>query len=122
MSSDKDKILLDEARGFEKTRARDNTAEILGEKRELSEPLADADARRLMGKRSRRSFLAGGLAAVVGVLGWRWMSDETKAALYRRSFEFNERVSQLFFRPTRLAREFSPAQVTQDRLNGFEGM
>ena len=32
MSSDKDKILLDEARGFEKQRTGDNTAEILGEK------------------------------------------------------------------------------------------
>lgn len=122
MSSDKDKILLDEARGFEKRRARDNTAEILGEKRELSEPLADADARKLMGKRSRRSFLTGGLAAVAGVLGWWWLSDETKAALYRRSFEFNERVSQIFFRPTRLAREYSQDQITQDRVNNFEGM
>jgi hypothetical protein len=75
-----------------------------------------------MGKRSRRSFLTGGVAAVAGVLGWWWISDETKAGLYRRSFEFNERVSQIFFRPTRLAREFPQDKITQDRLNGFEGM
>jgi DMSO/TMAO reductase YedYZ molybdopterin-dependent catalytic subunit len=76
-----------------------------------------------MGKHSRRSFLVGGLAALGGVFGWRWLiSDETKLALYRKSFEFNERISQIFFRPTRLAREFSPAEITQDRLNGEEGM
>jgi len=122
MSSEKDKILLDEARGFEKRPVRDNTADILGETREVSEALPDAEAKKLLGKRSRRSFLTGGLAAVAGVLGWWWISDETKAGLYRRSFEFNERVSQMFFRPTHLAREFSQDQITQDRLNGFEGM
>ena len=122
MSSEKDKILLDEARGFEKRPVRDNTADILGETREVSEALPDAEAKKLLGKRSRRSFLTGGLAAVAGVLGWWWISDETKAGLYRRSFEFNERVSQMFFRPTRLAREFAQDQITQDRLNGFEGM
>jgi len=122
MSSDQDKILLDETRGFEKRPVRDNTAEILREKREVSEAVPDAEARKLMGKRSRRSFLTGGVAAVAGVLGWWWISDETKAGLYRRSFEFNERVSQIFFRPTRLAREFPQDKITQDRLNGFEGM
>jgi DMSO/TMAO reductase YedYZ molybdopterin-dependent catalytic subunit len=76
-----------------------------------------------MGKHTRRSFLVGGLAALGSVFGWRWLiSDETKLALYRKSFEFNERVSQVFFRPTRLAREFSPGEITQDRLNGEEGM
>ena len=122
MSSEKD-ILLDEARGFEKKKLGDNTAEILGEKRELSEPMADTDVRKMMGTRSRRSFLVGGLAALGGIFGWRWLvTDETKAALYRKSFEFNERVSQIFFRPTRLAAEFSPNQITQDRLNGAEGL
>ncbi len=80
MSSEQDdKILLDEARGFEKKKRADNTAEILGEKRELGKPLAEAEARQQMGSRSRRSFLVGGLAAIGGIFGWRWLSDETKA-------------------------------------------
>ncbi len=122
MSSDMDEILLDQARGFEKQRSGHSTADILGEKRELGPPLSEQDARRQMGQRTRRSFLVGGLAAIGGIFGWRWLSDETKAALYRRSFEFNERVSQMFFRPTQLAREFTPSEITQDRLNGEIGM
>jgi DMSO/TMAO reductase YedYZ molybdopterin-dependent catalytic subunit len=122
MSEKETEVLLDESREFRKPGRSDNTAEILREKRQLSRPLADEEARKLMGQRTRRSLIVGGLAAVGGILGWRWLSDENKAALYRRSFEFNERVSQIFFRPTKLAREFSPDQITQDRLNGGEGM
>ena len=71
---------------------------------------------------SRRGFLVGGVAALAGVLGWRWMSDETKGALLRRTFEFNEKVSQLFFRPTRLAPEFPLTSVSADRANCAEGL
>jgi DMSO/TMAO reductase YedYZ molybdopterin-dependent catalytic subunit len=123
MSDDRENILLDEARGFEKKVASPNTADILNERRELSEPLDKKDARKLMGTHTRRSFLVGGLTALGGIFGWRWLiSDETKLALYRKSFEFNERVSQIFFSPRRLAREFTPGEITQDRLNGGEGM
>ena len=75
---------------------RDNTAKILNEKRELSEPLEEAEAKRRMSQKSRRSFLIGGATALVGIFGWRWMPDETKQNLLRRTFEFNEVVSQLF--------------------------
>jgi DMSO/TMAO reductase YedYZ molybdopterin-dependent catalytic subunit len=50
------------------------------------------------------------------------MSDETKAALLRRTFEFNEKVSQLFYRPTRLAPEFPLTSISPDRSNGAEGL
>ncbi len=99
-----------------------NTAEILGERRRLSRPMSDDEARQKMAGYSRRGFLAAGLAAVAGLAGWRSMSDETKAGLYRRTFEFNEKVSQFFYRPTRLAPEFPPDRVSPRRVNGMEGL
>lgn len=120
--SDED-IRTDEVRELENKEARpDNTAEILNEKRILTEPLTNADARRRMAAYSRRGFLVGGAAALLGVFGWRWMSDETKQHLLRRSFEFNEWVSQNLYSPKRLAPEFSPDQITPERVNGMEGL
>ncbi len=100
---------------------RDNTAKILNEKRELGEPLSDAEAKRRMSQKSRRNFLIGGATALVGVFGWRWMPDETKQNLLRRAFEFNEQVSQVFYNPKRLAPEF-PRELAGARVNGAEGM
>ncbi len=101
---------------------RDNTAIILKENRRLSPPLPDDEARRQMGRYTRRGFLVGGVAALVGVLGWRWISDETKVALYRRTFEFNELASRMFYRPSRLAPEFPPEMISPPRVNGMEGL
>ncbi len=100
---------------------RDNTAKILNEKRDLSEPLSDDEAKSEMSRRSRRGFLIGGATALVGIFGWRWMPDETKQNLLRRAFEFNERVSQTFYRPQRLAPEFPP-EIAGARVNGAEGL
>jgi DMSO/TMAO reductase YedYZ molybdopterin-dependent catalytic subunit len=122
-------ILVEKVREFEKAKVSntnytepDNTAAILNEKRELSEPLSDAEAKRQMSNRSRRTFLIGGATALVGIFGWRWMSDETKSTLLRRTFEFNEKVSQIFYSPKRLAPEFSKDKVTGERTNGMEGL
>ncbi|MBA2620626.1 MAG: molybdopterin-dependent oxidoreductase [Acidobacteria bacterium] len=50
------------------------------------------------------------------------MPDETKEKLLRRTFEFNERVSQIFYSPQRLAPEFAPERAAEPRVNGGEGM
>jgi DMSO/TMAO reductase YedYZ molybdopterin-dependent catalytic subunit len=99
-----------------------NTASLIGERRHVSEPLDEEEAERRMFLRSRRSFLMASAAAVAGILGWSWLGDEAKANLYRRAFEFNERVSRIFFRPTQMAREFSPDKVVPIRTNGMEGL
>ena len=101
---------------------RDNTANILNEPRELSEPLDDADARKAMFGKSRRHFLVGGAAALIGIFGWRWMSDDTKYRLLRGTFEFNEWVSENLYSPKRLAPEFSPDRVSPERVNGMIGL
>ncbi|MFN2500428.1 MAG: molybdopterin-dependent oxidoreductase [Pyrinomonadaceae bacterium] len=99
-----------------------NTAEVLKEKRRLSDTLPDDEAAGRMRTASRRSFLISGFAALAGVLGWRWMGDETKNVLLRRTLEFNERISQIFYRPTRLAPEFPLSSVSPARINGLEGL
>ncbi len=123
MKDDKE-ILVEKVRELERGKRIDpnNTADVLGEKRYLSEPLSDDEARRQMSRTSRRGFLVGGAAALIGVFGWRWMSDDMKAGLLRRTFEFNERVSQMFYRPSRLAPEFSSRQVSERRVNGMLGL
>lgn len=123
--SDEDKeILLEKVRGFEGRNPDNssNTALILHEKRDLSGVMNEAAAKRRMSSLSRRGFLAGGAAALAGIFGWRWIGDETKANLLRRTFEFNERLSQIFYSPARLSPEFRPDQITAARMNGFEGL
>lgn len=130
--SDNREILLEKVREFEARTGHtvdsfpddpNNTASVLTERRYLGEPLSADEAKRRMFSMSRRGFLVGGAAAVLGVFGWRWMPDETKANLLRRTFEFNERVSQIFYSPRRLAAEFSETRVTRPaRFNGAEGL
>ena len=126
MSDERETILTDEVREFRQSSDvvdKNNTASVLRERRVVSEPLSDEKARSEMSRYSRRGFLVGGVAAFIGVFGWRWMSDETKDRLLRSTLELNERVSQTFYRPSRLAPEFPAAAVTDPtRINGCEGL
>ncbi len=136
ISSIKSEILVEKVREIELAKAeraqsdelsaakldKNNTSKILKEHRELTAPMSDADAKNNMANRSRRSFLIGGATALVGVFGWRMLPDETKQTIYRRAFEFNERVSQIFYSPKRLAPEFPRERVGELRVNGGEGM
>lgn len=128
----KREILLEKVREFENRTGKmvdsypddsNNTASILNEPRYLSEPMTNEEAKHQMSTRSRRSFLTGGIAALAGIFGWLSISDETKKHLYKRAFALNERVSQLFYSPKRLAPEFPLDRVTRPaRQNGSEGM
>lgn len=133
MSDDKG-VLVEKVRELEAQKpeieVEANTAEILKEKRHLSEPMSPEDAQRQMSRRSRRWFIGSGVAALTSFFGWRYsLSDETKAMLLERkdrllrsTLEFNEKVSQFFYRPSRLSPEFPPERVGQRRVNGFAGM
>ncbi len=91
MNPENEEVLLEKVREIEKQKrvkrnadeavVRENTANILKEKRHLSEPLTPEAAKKQMSHRSRRNFLIGGVTALAGVFGWRWMSDETKNEL-----------------------------------------
>jgi DMSO/TMAO reductase YedYZ molybdopterin-dependent catalytic subunit len=119
-------ILVEKVRELEKTKSdntdRNNTAKILNEKRELTAPMSEAEAKKNMSRRSRRSFLVGGAAALAGIFGWRWMPDETRQKLLRRTFEFNEKIAQIFYSPSQLAPEFPKSALTETRVNGGEGL
>ncbi len=125
-------VLLEKVREIEKAKRenekidaksddRHNTSKILNEKRILSAPMTEAEAKKMMASRSRRTFLIGGAAALAGILGWRSLSDETKSNLYNRAFRFNERASQTFFGKDDLAPEF-PRELAGDRVNGMIGL
>ena len=131
MNPENEEILLEKVREIEQQKREKavaeaekqaNTAIILNEKRHLGAPLTLEAARKQMSQRSRRNFLIGGASALIGVLGWKWMPDETKQALLTKTFRFNERVSQLFYSPSRLSPEFPLDRVSPRRVNGFAGM
>jgi DMSO/TMAO reductase YedYZ molybdopterin-dependent catalytic subunit len=78
-------------------------------------------------RRTRRSFIVGGLAALGGVLGWRYLLQRPAAdgtpLPFRRALDANGQLSAAYFRETRLAREFPKSQaVRQVRTNGREGL
>ena len=99
----------------------ENTATILNEKREFGEPLSDADAKRQMFVRSRRTFLVGGAAAVLGYFGYSVLRDPANEGFFKRVFGFNEKISQTFFESTDLAPEF-PRELAGARVNGMIGL
>ncbi len=76
--------------------------------------------------RTRRAFLTGGLAAVGGVAGFRWIAGSKRdgdiPAPLRHSLEWQERLSQAYFQPTRLAREFPLDAGQIPRVNGELGL
>ncbi|MEJ7625099.1 MAG: molybdopterin-dependent oxidoreductase [Pyrinomonadaceae bacterium] len=122
MSDQKEDVLIEQVRELRRPLKSQNTAEILGEKRHLSAAVDDETALVREESFTRRGFIAGGAAALFGIVGWGWMSEVTRTTLLRRTFQFNERVAQIFYRPRRLAPEFAADQISAPRVNGFFGM
>ncbi len=132
-----DEVLVEKVRELESVKRREeeeaekllqrrNTARILGEKIHLSPPVDDAEAKKLMGTYSRRSFLIGGATAAAGVAGFWWLRQPDQGWLwekiFQRNFKFNENLAQLYYSPARLAPEFPPERIGELRINGGEGM
>jgi hypothetical protein len=84
------------------------------------------EVRRRMRRQTRRSFLVGGMAALAGVGGWRWLTSRREEDgipwPFRRTLEINEQLARDFFRRDRLAPTFSPELARVDRVNGDAGM
>ncbi|TPG72187.1 molybdopterin-dependent oxidoreductase [Hymenobacter nivis] len=87
--------------------------------------LPEADVARQAASRSRRAFIIGGVAALAGVGGWRWLltrpADEGTPWPFRRVLDANGRLSQAYFRETRLAPTF-PKSMATFRQNGNIGL
>ena len=86
-----------------------------------------SDLAREAARRTRRSFIVGGLAALGGVLGWRYLLQRPDAdgtpLPFRRVLDANGRLSAAYFRETRLAPEFAKSQAVREvRTNGDAGL
>ena len=81
-----------------------------------------AEARR----RSRRSFVGLGLAGLAGLGGWKWLisqpGDSGIPQPLRKALDANGRLSQAYFKETRLAPEFARSRAETPRINGRIGL
>jgi DMSO/TMAO reductase YedYZ molybdopterin-dependent catalytic subunit len=99
----------------------------MSEPNELSPPPA-LPAEEEMRRRTRRSFLTGGIAALAGLGGWYWLANTTREEdipwPLRRFLSFNQGVAQrLLGAPHRLAPTFAAESVTgPPRTNGLVGL
>src|SRR5580704_14838362 len=88
----------------------------------LTGPAASAEMRRL----TRRSFLAGGAAALAAAGGFAWLGygpqDKNAPWFLRRVLRVNERLGRGAFSAGRLAPTFAPAAAVEPRVNGAYGM
>ena len=87
---------------------------------------SDADVLAEARRRSRRAFLGLGLAGLAGLGGWRWLlsqpDDSGIPHPLRRALDANGRLSQAYFKQTRLAPEFARSRARQPRKNGVVGL
>jgi DMSO/TMAO reductase YedYZ molybdopterin-dependent catalytic subunit len=79
-----------------------------------------------MAAKTRRSLLVGGLATLAGLGGWEWLRtrrpDDGVIWPLRLALGADEELSRDYFRTTRLARTFAPADVEKPRENGDFGL
>ena len=77
-------------------------------------------------RRSRRSVVTGGLAAVAGLAGWRWIqnapSDGNIPAPLRDVHEANEALWRALYRSDKLAPTFDRSASSMLRVNGRRGL
>jgi DMSO/TMAO reductase YedYZ molybdopterin-dependent catalytic subunit len=87
-----------------------------------SEAAVLAEARR----RSRRSFIALGLAGLAGIGGWKWLLSQPDDAgiphPLRKVLDANSQLTSAYFKETRLAPEFARSRARMPRKNGDVGL
>lgn len=86
----------------------------------------DKEVEPLARRKSRRSFLIGGIAAAAGVGAWQWLRTRPEDGgiqwPLRRAHELNERLARGYFEPERLAPTFPRAPGQMPRVNGNIGL
>jgi len=79
-----------------------------------------------LSRRTRRSFLAGGIAAAAGFGAWEWIRnssyDDGIPRPLRRAEEADDAFSRVLFSETRLAKTFDASEIGEARVNGDEGL
>jgi DMSO/TMAO reductase YedYZ molybdopterin-dependent catalytic subunit len=88
--------------------------------------LPDEEATKELGRRSRRDFLIGGLAAVgaVGAYEWITRAKEENGVPWpqRRALEFNGKLAHGYLDNSHFMTTYSPAEVGRLKANGDIGM
>ncbi len=86
----------------------------------------DAAVDREMARKTRRSFLVGGIAALAGTGAWGWLRsrrlDDGVPWPLRIGLRVNEQFWRDLFGRYRLARTFAPDEVESPRQNGNAGL
>ena len=81
---------------------------------------------REIGRRTRRSLIAGSLATLAGAGAWEWLrtrrQDDNEVWPLRAGLRLNEQLWRDYSRDTRLARRYSQSEIEQPRYNGGEGL
>ncbi|MCA8830341.1 molybdopterin-dependent oxidoreductase [Hymenobacter pini] len=77
-------------------------------------------------RRSRRAFVVGGTAALLGLLGWRWVSTGDEAdgisRPLRRVLDANGQLAEEYFSSAHLAPVFPKSRALEPRVNGKVGL
>src|SRR5258708_6709717 len=77
-------------------------------------------------RRTRRSFLKGGIAAAAGFGVWAWIrrgaDDDGIPHPLRSAEEVDDAISHALFSETRLAKTFDASEIGEARVNGTIGM
>lgn len=105
-------------------------AAVIEDRPEVEQPAlaagTDEEVEALARRKTRRSFLVGGIAAAAGVGAWQWLRTRPEADgvqwPLRRAHEFNERLARGYFEPERLAPTFPRALGQMPRVNGGIGL
>jgi DMSO/TMAO reductase YedYZ molybdopterin-dependent catalytic subunit len=86
----------------------------------------DLELRRQLGRMTRRGFAIGGVAALAGFGGWKWLGSRTEVGRVRwplrRILELDETVARSTFNPARLSKTFPASQARMPRTNGWAGI
>lgn len=88
--------------------------------------MSDAAVEREMARRTRRSFLTAGAAALGGLAGFQWLrtrrAEDRLPWPLRRALEVNEGLWRDAFDGRRLAPTFPPERARRPRANGSHGL
>jgi hypothetical protein len=86
----------------------------------------DEELERRLSRLSRRGFTLGGVAALAGIAGWRWLvtrgEEDGLPWPLRRVLEFDERLARGLFRPSGLSPQFPRSAARMPRVNGSIGV
>lgn len=87
---------------------------------------ANEEVKRQMRRHTRRSFLVGGAAMLVGIAGFDWLTQQREENgvewPFRQMLDINDELARDYYSSNRLSPTLSPAKARIDRVNGDVGL